>query len=171
MRATEFFGKQIVSVDGQQTGHVDDLLLDDEHRRAVGVLVSDGLLSKQHVLAFDQVQTAGPGAVIVRSVADMADARDWLQRGVGAHRARSLFHKQVVRSDGGTVGSITDLVLEAGSGRLTALEVAASAAGRAHQMLVHLDSDVQLNKDVVVVPSDAPSTHAEAAADQPRRRS
>ena len=156
MNISELLGKPLVSADsGERVGRIDDVLLDSEHRRVVGVLVTEGTFSKQRVLPFDEIQTAGLDTVIAKTVSTLCDARDWLHDGRPAHRSRSLIGKDVITSEGTRLGSVHGLVAEENSGRIVALEIAAGRHAPPSATMVHATGDLQLTNDVVVVPAIA----------------
>jgi uncharacterized protein YrrD len=156
MHINEMLGKPIVSADtGEKFGHVDEVLLDSGRHLVVGLLVTDGVLSKQRVLPFADVQTAGVDAVIVRTVATLRDASGWLADGLPATRWRTLLGKPVVTAEGTRLGTVHDLIAEAHSGRVVALEIARKRTAPA---LIHGVDQIELTQDVIVVPQTAAGT-------------
>jgi uncharacterized protein YrrD len=157
MRVSEVLGKPIVSTDtGAKGGRVEDLLLDDTRHQIVGVLISDGMLSKQRVLPFDEVQTAGVDALVVKTLTTIRDASEWLAEGRPAHRSRAVSGKDVVTGDGAKIGTLRDLLADERTGALVALEV---DTGR-HAALVRDIGGIALGNDVVVVPGAVAATLA-----------
>ena len=151
MRITEMLGKPVVSADtGEKAGHVEEVLLDASHHHAVGVLVSDGVLSHQRVLPFGDVQTVGADTLIVRTVSTICDATAWIAEGRAAHRSSELRGKAVVTSDGVRAGRIDDLVAEDDTGAVTALELASRKRAARRTIVLVLD-DLELTHEVVVV--------------------
>jgi uncharacterized protein YrrD len=164
MQLGEMIGKPIVSADsGDTAGRIDDVLLDGTRHHAVGILVSDGMFSKQAVLPFAEVQTVGEDAVIVRTLSTMRNATDWIYDGHPAHRARSVRGKAVVTADGARVGTLLDLVAAERTGEIIALEIATAGSGarRTRPALVHTVGHIQLTNDVVVIPQDVAGTRVE----------
>jgi uncharacterized protein YrrD len=139
---------------GEKMGRVEDLLLDSSHHTVVGLLVTDGLLARQRIVPFKELQTVGHDAIIVRSGATAMDAREWLHEGHGAGRTRTLTDKEVVTHDGARIGTVRDVLADDQSGEVVALEVAAPQGRlrRAHHALVHVDHDVSFTNEVVVIP-------------------
>jgi uncharacterized protein YrrD len=161
MRLNDVIGKAIISADtGEKVGRVDDVLLDGTRRHLVGVLVTDGLLSTQGVLPFEDLQTVGVDAVIVKTVSTMRDASDWVNDGYPAHRSRSVHGKPVVTADGARIGTLHDLVADERTGDIVALEVATGKHGaRLTQFaLVHAVGSIQLSNDLVVLPQEVAGT-------------
>jgi uncharacterized protein YrrD len=79
-RATDVIGKPIVSADsGRKLGTVGDLLLGDDGRALVGLVVKHGALRSEDVLPAESVQSFGTDAVVSKSDA-LVSARDWRYR-------------------------------------------------------------------------------------------
>ena len=156
MRISEVKGKAIMSADGVRLGRAEDILLDSDHRRVIGLLTTDGVLSKQHILLFGDIQTVGVDAIVVKTAATMHDAKDWLREGRAAIRAQTVGGKTVVTVDGAQLGTVRDLIADDETGRVTALEIAPSRHSRIKAPLtVHALDEIQLGNDVVVVPNSA----------------
>jgi uncharacterized protein YrrD len=164
MRLSEMSGKPIVSADtGEKIGRVDDLLLDKRHLHVVGVLVADGVLTRQRVLPFTDVQTVGVDAVIVRTAMSICDATDWIRSGRPANRSRSINGKDVVTAEGARVGRLHDLIADERTGDIVALEVTTGRPGArlTRPALVHAAGSLQLTNEVVVIPREIAGTRAE----------
>jgi uncharacterized protein YrrD len=161
MRLNEMIGKPLVSADtGEKLGHVDDLLLDGTRRRVVGVLVTDGVLAKQRVLPFADVQTVGVDTVVVRTATTICDAHEWIREGRPAHRSRSIHGKDVVTAEGAHIGKVHDLIADQRSGDVVALEITTRRPGARliRPALVHALNNIQLANDVVVIPGEIATT-------------
>ena len=174
MRLNDVRGKPIVSADtGEKAGHVEDLLLDSPRHHIVGVLVSDGVLSKQRVLPFDQIQTVGVDAVIVTSLRTICDPGDWVSSGHPATRSRSVNGKEVVTAEGARIGKVRDLVADERTGDIVALEIDSGRYGKrlSGPVLVHAIGEIPLTNAVVVVPSSVAATRPDADAKDNRGRS
>lgn len=151
MRINELLGKQIVSADtGEKAGNVEEVLLDAGHHHAVGLLLTGGMLSKQRVLPFRDVQTAGVDAVIVRSLDAMTDASAWVSEGHPTIRSSALRGKPVVTTDGARLGHVGDVIVDAQRGAVTALELVTRQG--APPTVVQLVDDIELARDVIVLP-------------------
>ena len=101
MRLRDMLRKTIVSADeGEKLGRVDDVLLDRSCHHAVGLLVADGMLSRQYVVPFSEVQTVGRDTVIVRTSARTMRATDWLNEGHDTQRSATITGKMVLTADG-----------------------------------------------------------------------
>jgi sporulation protein YlmC with PRC-barrel domain len=164
MRLNEMIGKVIVSADtGAAVGHVVDLLLDKSRRHVAGVLVTDGVLSKQRVLPFGDVKTVGVDAIVARTVTTMCDARDWVRQGRPAHRSRSVLGKDVVTAEGARVGTLHGFVADERTGDIVALEIIRRRHGArlTQPALVQAVSRIQLTNDCVVLPPEVVVTRSE----------
>ena len=155
MHLNALIGKPIVSADtGAKVGKVEDLLLDENRRLVLGVLVSHGLLGKQQVLRFAEIATPGSDALIAKSASQLLDAHSWLQDGTSSSRATALRGKNVITESGDTLGTVADLVVDDMTGEVVALDVARKALGglRTRHSRAPLNDRVRLSGDVVVVP-------------------
>jgi uncharacterized protein YrrD len=157
MRLTEVIGKPIVSADtGEKVGRAEDVLLDDTRRHLVGILITDGMLSRQRVLPFADVQTVGVDTIIARTVTTMCDAKDWVHDGRPAHRSRTVHGKEVVTADGARIGTLQDLVADDRTGDIVGLEV--TSQGSRTAAIVHALGTIQLTNDVIVIPQELAAT-------------
>jgi uncharacterized protein YrrD len=155
VRLNEMIGKPIISTDtGERGGSIEDVLLDGSHKHVVGVLLASGMLSRQRVLPFEDVQTVGVDTLIVKTLSTVRDGKDWLHEGYPAHRWTAIRGKRVVTADGAGIGTLRDLVADVHTGDVVAFEVASGSrrARTAQPAVVHDAGDVQLTNDIVVIP-------------------
>jgi uncharacterized protein YrrD len=168
MQRSQLIGKPVISArTGNSLGQIEDVLLDHAHRHALGVLVSEGTLSRQQVILFRNLQAVGAGAAIAVDESDIMDARRWLEQGHPAFRCGLLLKKQVVTADGAHLGMVWDVLLEDGTGRVVALALADHRhyAG-SPDVRVHVIPEMSLTHDVVVaahVCSSEPDASARAS--------
>lgn len=151
-------GKPVISVEsGDKLGTIADALLDDENVRLVGLVISGGMLGKEHVLPFELVTTLGGDTVLVRSQAGILGAREWKESGIRATRSSTLKGRPVVTATGHRLGEISDLLVDAQTGAFDALEVASRDFGglRTKRTQVRPGADIRIGPDAVVVPDDA----------------
>jgi uncharacterized protein YrrD len=156
-KISELIGKAIVSADsGQRLGRVSDVLLDADARSALGLVVSDGVLSGEQVLPLAEVQTLGTDAVVARSASHVVAAREWRQRDVAAIRSSAVKHKPVLTGRGRALGEVHDVLLD-DDGRVLGFElVSSSMGGLRHQYsTVPYASGLTVGADAVVVPDEA----------------
>jgi uncharacterized protein YrrD len=79
-RATDVIGRAVVSADsGKRLGIVGDLLLDDNGRQLLGLVVRHGAFRGEDVLLVESVQSLGTDAVVSRSDT-LVSAREWRDR-------------------------------------------------------------------------------------------
>jgi uncharacterized protein YrrD len=79
-RATAVIGRPVVSADtGKRLGTVGDLLLDDDGRYLLGLVVTHGAFRGEDVLLVESVQSLGADAVVSRSDT-LVTAREWRDR-------------------------------------------------------------------------------------------
>jgi sporulation protein YlmC with PRC-barrel domain len=169
MRTVELVSKPVVTADTvEKIGRIEDLLVDRDCRRAVGVLVSEGPFSKQRVIPIEDVQTVGSDAVLVKTGSNVVEAPAWVEWARGTTRMSTLYGKHVVASDGAAIGTITGLVVDQQTGDVSSLEVLVSGHGhRTGHVTVAVDKAVALDRDVVVVSPDAVTDdETRGAADQ-----
>lgn len=84
-RASDVIGRPVVSADtGKRLGVVGDLLLDDDGRHLLGLVVTHGLLRGEDVLLIESVQSLGPDAVVSRTDT-LVTAREWRNRDGAVH--------------------------------------------------------------------------------------
>lgn len=154
MRISEALGKTIIAADsGEKVGQVDDVLIDAARHQVMGLLITEGLMSRQRIVPFGEVQTVGQDAVIVRTASTLADAREWLAQGRPANRSRDLRGKDVITTEGMRLGKVHDLIADPRTGHLSGLELTtAPSIGRTRQQTVDIVQDVRLTGDVVVMP-------------------
>ena len=157
MRISEALGKTIVAADsGEKVGQVDDVLIDAAQHQVMGLLITEGLMSKQRIVPFSEVQTVGQDAVIVRTATTIADAREWLAQGRAANRSRDLHGKDVITSEGMRLGTVHDVIVDPHTGHLSGLELTTSRRiGRTRQQIFDITREVRLTGDVVVMPHAA----------------
>lgn len=79
-RVSEVLGKPIVSATtGEKLGNVSDLLLEENGRELIGLVVKPGVMRREAVLPVSAVQSIGRDAVISRS-AELIPAGEWQAR-------------------------------------------------------------------------------------------
>lgn len=157
MHIREVLGKPVVSSDtGERAGRVADVLLDVSRRQVVGLLITDGMLSKQQVLPYGDVQTVGVDTIIARTLATLREAGEWKREGLAADRSNTVHGKAVVTAAGAHLGTVHDLVADERTGHVTAIEV--STGGSGPPSLVHAAEDICLSNEVVVVPGEVAGT-------------
>ena len=169
MRLRDVLRKTVVTADeGEKLGRIDEVLFDRSCHHAIGLLVADGMIARQYVVPFDEVQTVGRDAVIVRTAARMVRASDWLKDGHDTQRSSTITGKTVLTADGAELGAIHDLDIEERSGRVRALDVQPlnSPSHRVPHSSIPTDSDTTFTNEVIVVSSTVSVRHA---ADVPSR--
>lgn len=155
---SELIGKPVISVEtGDKLGSVSDALLADGDVRLLALVIGGGLLGKEHVLPFRDVQTLGGDTILVRSQSGVVGAREWRETGVLATRSSALKGRPVVTAAGHRLGEVSDLLVDEQTGAFDALEVAASDFGglRTKRSLIRPGGDIRIGPDAVVVPETA----------------
>ncbi len=124
-RVSEYVGKPIVSVDnGEKVGTVADILVDAHAARIVGVIISGGILSSEHVLPYADVQTMGGDAVLARSRQHVLSAREWHESAHDATRSSTFKNKRVITVTGRELGAVKDIYVNEQTGIVEAYDVA-----------------------------------------------
>ena len=158
-RLKNIIGKTVVSAEtGDRLGSVSDALLEQGGDRVVGLVLGSGLLAKQHVMPFENVQTLGGDAVLARTEAGIVGPRQWRKSGAKTMRSSELQGRKVVTASGERLGIVSDLLVDEKTGAFGALEVAGghglAGFGRRHS-LVPASSDLRSGPDAVIVPDGA----------------
>lgn len=170
-RVSEVIGKTVVSADtGDRLGSVSDALIDEG--RVVALVVGGGLLAKEHVLPFRDIQTLGGDAVLARTSAGMLGAREWRKSGPETARLSALRGKAVVTTAGRRLGEVSDLAVDEQTGAFEVLEVT-SGGLRSRRSRLRASSQIRIGTDAVVVPEDAiePTDDSDAALNPTSRSS
>jgi uncharacterized protein YrrD len=166
-RFSELIGKPIVSADsGEKLGNISDLLVDEGGVQLVGLVLGGGLLGKDHVLPFRDIQTLGGDVVVARTGSGVMGARQWRETGTDAIRSSTLNGKPVVTTSGHRVGSISDIVVN-DAGAFDGLEVASKDLGglRTRKTMVRPSAEMRIGPDVIVVPDNAPDNVSDTVPD------
>lgn len=124
-RVNEIVGKPIVSAEtGDRLGSVSDALLKDGGVNVVALIIGGGLLAKEHVLPFRDIQTLGGDTVLARTDAGISSPQEWRRSGVKATRTSELRGKPVVTVGGQRLGEVSDLLVNDETGAFEGIEVA-----------------------------------------------
>jgi uncharacterized protein YrrD len=168
---SELIGKPVISVEtGDKLGTVADALLGDSDVRLLALVLGGGLLGKEHVLPFRDVQTLGGDTILVRSQSGVVGPREWRDSGTRATRSSSLKGRPVVTASGHRLGEVSDFVIDEQTGAFDGLEVATSDFGglRTRRSLIRPGSDIRIGPDAVVVPESAmPEPEGRRIAEEP----
>lgn len=157
-RVSEIIGKPIVSAEtGDRLGSVSDALLGDGGVNVVALIIRGGLLEKEHVLPFHDIQTLGGDTVLARTVAGISSPQEWRRSGVKATRSSRLRGKPVVTVGGQRLGEVSDLLVNDETGAFDGVEVADSRLGGLHtkRAILHASEEIRIGPDAVVVPDNA----------------
>jgi len=123
-RVNEMTGKPVVSVaGGEKLGEIADALIDPGRVSLIGLVVGNGRLGKEHVLPFDDVQTVGRDAVLVRTDEHLMTPRAWREAEISATRSTALRGRRVITAAGDEVGHVSDVLIDEANGTFAGLEV------------------------------------------------
>ena len=152
----QMIGKPVVSVTtGERYGAVSDALVETAAARVLGLVVSNGIVPKEHVLPLTDVQTVGPHAVLVRGGEHLLTAREWRRSETEATRSSAISGRRVITEQGEQLGHVKDLLVDEHTGALGGVEV----EERTYGGLVHRRSVIaappapKIGPDAVVVGS------------------
>ena len=152
-RISEVIGKTVVSADtGDRLGGVSDALIDDVS--VVALVIGGGLLAKEHVLPFRDVQTLGGDAVLARTGSGMVGPKEWRTSGPETSRSSALRGRAVVTTGGTRLGEVSDVLIDDRTGAFEAFEVS-SGGLRSRRSTLRASSQIRIGADAVVVPEDA----------------
>jgi uncharacterized protein YrrD len=168
---SELMGKPVISVEnGDKIGTVADALIADGDVHLLALVIGGGLLGKEQVLPFRDIQTLGGDTILIRSAEGVLGPREWRDAAPPASRSSSLKGRPVVTTDGHRLGEVNDVLVDEQTGAFAALEVVTSDLGglRSRRSIVRPGSDIRVGPDVVVVPQSAvPTGSPEEAAGRP----
>ncbi|MHB8508138.1 MAG: PRC-barrel domain-containing protein [Candidatus Dormibacteria bacterium] len=167
LRLGEVIGRAVVDMEAaEKVGSIKEVVLDFERRRVAGFIVEKGqsLLGEGHQLMIPaaSVHSVGPDAVTINGPSGMPSDGEV----TGMPRRRDLLGRKVVGQGGKMYGHISDVLIDAGDGRIIGYEVGEApgvgalenlfGAARHHEReYVRADADLRLGTDLVIVPDDA----------------
>ena len=157
-RVSEYLGKPIVSADtGEKIGTVADVLVDAHAGRIVGVIVSGGLLTSEHVLPYADVQVMGGHAVSAKSGRHIIGAREWRDAGSDASRSKTYKDRPVITTGGRELGAVRDVYVNEQTGVVEAYDIAGSAFTRLveRRSVLPQSVDVSVGPDALIVSEEA----------------
>jgi len=150
-------GKAIVAAEnGERVGKVADVLIDSESCEVLGVVVAGGILAAEQVLPFDEVQTLGTDAVIVRSAGSVIGRKEWRAQAPDAARFSAMTDRPVITVKGRRVGAIRDVWLSDTSGEIEAFEVGGGRVAGLVQRAIGADGrPFTIGPDAVIVSDES----------------
>lgn len=168
-RVSQLVGKPIVTADtGEKVGHAADLLVSPAGDRVIGVVVGSGVLGSERVLPYDDVQALGDDAIVARSQERVMSPAQWQERGADSSRSSSLKDKQVVTTEGRTIGTIKDVCVDERTGEIEGYDLGDRIFGGliSRRRMLPRSGDVTLGRDVVVVSQAAAEALDAMTADE-----
>jgi len=159
LRATELEGRPIVTFAGERAAEVKDVVFDSAKGSLLGfTLRSHGLFSRarKDMLPWSKIHSIGRDAVMIRDE-DAFGGEDALAAdGVPDHR--NVIGNQVLTDGGTDVGTVVDVIIEAGSeAEIVGYEVKASDALATHgeHVLIPLPDAIAVSGEHLIVPAGA----------------
>lgn len=153
-RVSEIIGKPTVSAEtGDRLGKVADALLADGGINVVAIVLGGGLLGKERVLPFHDIQTLGGDTVLARTESGIREPLEWRRAGVKATRSSALRGKPVVTVGGQRVGEVSDLLVNDETGKFAGVEVETRHLGgfRTKRAILRASDDMRIGPDAVIV--------------------
>lgn len=157
-RVSEIIGKPIVSAEtGDRLGSVSDALVEEGSINVVALVVGGGLLAKERVLPFRDIQTLGGDTVLARTDSGVRSPKEWHRTGVRAIRSSELTGRSVVTVGGQRLGEVSDLLVNDRTGSFDGVEVSARHLGglRTRRVTLPATNNLRIGPDAVVVPDEA----------------
>jgi uncharacterized protein YrrD len=151
-RVSEIIGKPLVSAEtGDRLGRVSDALLTEGGVKAIAIVLGGGLMGKERVLPFHDIQTLGGDTVLARTESGIRDPGEWRQAGVRITRSSALSGRPAVWADGKRLGEVTDLLINDETGAFDGVEVTVRHPGGFEQVVLSVTDDLRIGPDAVVV--------------------
>lgn len=155
IRATELMGLPVVTLDtAAAAGEVRDVLFDPARSRVVAFTVRGrGLLSPALIglLPTGAVRAIGRDALLIPS--DAALVRERAGMAAALENQVEVLGKEVVTDQGGTLGSVVDVVLEVEGG--DAIVVGCEVQQGDHRVILQLPAGTPMSADALMVPAAA----------------
>lgn len=146
--------------DGEIIGSVRDLVFDHNSNQLVALVLSDrdlfGLIQAQ-VVPWEEILTIGPDAIMVRSDHSKIHANYRLDIKRLMERDTPLTGMRVYTTDGKALGTLNDMYVDEGSGRVMGYELADCPASAATDAAGYLPAryTLMLGEDVALLPPEA----------------
>ena len=120
MKVSDLQGREVVSLDkADKVGYVDHVLLDLNAEQAVAIEVKLlGLFSGDKILPWADIQSIGEDAVTIQNEEVLRDEKDSPLRDYPS--AASIEGSKVMTQDGQDVGSVGDVDIDPGTGKVVA---------------------------------------------------
>lgn len=157
-RISEIVGKPVLSAQtGDHLGRVSDALIAEGGVTVVAIVMGAGLMGKERVLPFRDVQTLGGDTVLVTTESGIRDPGEWRQAGVAATRSSALRGRPVVTVGGQRLGEVTDLLVNDETGAFEGVEVTERHLGGlgTKRAILSVTDDLRIGPDAVIVDDGA----------------
>ena len=155
-RVSEIIGKPLLSAQtGDRLGRVSDALLTEGGVKVIAIVLGGGLIGKERVLPFHDIQTLGGDSMLARTECGIRDPGEWRQAGVSATRWSTLRGRPVVSADGKRLGEVTDVFIKGDTGAFDGVEVTLRHLGGFDQVILSVTDDVRIGPDAVIVSHSA----------------
>jgi uncharacterized protein YrrD len=162
-RISDMIGKTVVSVStGDRVGTVSDALLEPVGVRLMGLVVREGMLSKEHVLPLSDVQTVGHDALLIRPDEHLMDPQEWREAEITATRSSAVRGRRVLMAAGEEIGHLSDFLVHEKTGAFGGPEVESQSLGglRSRRIVLRSSTSPRLGPDAIVVSEQGDRTAA-----------
>lgn len=151
-KVSDLNGTAVIDIqDGEKLGHIDEVVISPDDLRLLGFVVKSGgmLDQKEWVVEADDVRSIGADAVTVdrRDAAHTSDASSDAFREARSGNRR-LNGKKVVTDGGKLLGTVSDVLMDESTKRITGLQIGGGILQSADT--VHADHVVSVGPDVIV---------------------
>ena len=158
VRGTDLVGLPIVTIAGEDVAEVRDVMFDGDAGRVVGFTLNkrSRLLGGRlkEILRADQVRAVGPDAIMIDTTVELGTDDDTAPTGRGGN----VLSDTVITDTGVQVGTVTDVVVDTGTGTVVGYEVRPvdEAAGRkGRRSYLPLPETGAVSGEALIVPAGA----------------
>ncbi len=181
IRARELIGRAVVDMDAaEKLGNVKEIIVSQSGERVAGFVVARGESifggGVHRNVPASAVHVIGPDAITVSTTGETEAAAEL----ASLPRVSDVMGRKMVSRSGRLLGSITDVLIEPRDGTIIGFSVGEGAKSKLENLFggekgsstssyVRADADLQVGKDLIVVPDDAlvqPEVKEIAAAEE-----
>lgn len=122
-RGKDLIGHSVIQIEtGKRLGEVREILFDPDGVRVLGLVLSPGgWFDGGKAVPFDSVRSFGPDAVVVEDEPIEVKSLPGCESGVG--QQRDLVGKRLLSEQGRDLGTLDDVIFDAGTGGVMAYQV------------------------------------------------
>ena len=154
LRGRDVFRLPIITRDkGEKIGEVKDLIVDRHGAKVVGVVAEEkGLFGDARVVPWNQIDTVGLDAVIVKDADSVVESRDVLEIREVLDRGYVLHGKRVGTTDGTELGTVENFFFDRETGDVLGYELSGAVVGATSgQAFLPAHPSFEAGKDYIFV--------------------